>query len=220
VSEADYRRNLVAHNTAVRELLDATTERVRAFIAQRKYRLDLYPLDYLRELIADCEQFERSVAPPPEEADGDYRRVQSRVGGRDAVRSDGRSSDSAQVAVAPPWQPIEEPKCEICREHGIAPSRAIACALHSTYAIRELRAEIMVLKDAAGASSRLHLALADLDGSVPSADGSQELASAKEARKRLERVRAAIERALAIANYDDDAALPDPPAASAPQEKP
>lgn len=58
-SEERYRQNLVAHNRAVHELLEATTDRVRAFIQRSHLRHDLYPLEHLQELIANAEQLER-----------------------------------------------------------------------------------------------------------------------------------------------------------------
>jgi hypothetical protein len=102
----------------------------------------------------------------------------------------------------------EAGKCQVCADKGILPSEAIACALHSIYTIHELESEISVLRDHASASSRLHLALADLDGSVPSVDGLAELASVQEGRARLDRVRVLLEHALDVASYDDDSPLP------------
>lgn len=94
-------------------------------------------------------------------------------------------------------------KCDVCRAKGLLPSQAIACALHSTHAIRELEATVAALRDTAGAGGRLHVALAEFQGCIPSADGVAELEAVKEDRARLDRVRAAIEAALAIANYED-----------------
>lgn len=92
----------------------------------------------------------------------------------------------------------------MCADQGILPSEAIACHLHSTLTIKELQAEISILKDASGASSRLHLTIAAMCGSVPSDDGSEELAYVRELQTRADRVRDAIEGGLKIANYDDD----------------
>jgi hypothetical protein len=96
----------------------------------------------------------------------------------------------------------EPGKCHTCADEGVLPSEAIACALHSVLTIKELRAEIAVLKNASGASSRLHLAIAELYAGVPSEDGSEELAYVKELHTRADRVRDAIEGALNIANYE------------------
>lgn len=98
--------------------------------------------------------------------------------------------------------PHEPGKCQFCADAGILPSEAIACALHSILAIEELKAEVAVLKNTAGASSRLHLALADLDSCVPSKDGKAELASVKETRMRLDYLVTLLERALSVANYE------------------
>jgi hypothetical protein len=92
----------------------------------------------------------------------------------------------------------------MCADEGMLPSEAIACALHSEHVVRELQAEIAVLKDASSHSSRLHLAIADLYGSVPSTDGSAELSFVKELLTRADRVRDAINKSLDIANYDDE----------------
>jgi hypothetical protein len=108
----------------------------------------------------------------------------------------------------------EPGKCHECADKGIVPSEAIACYLHSTHTIDQLKAEIAVLKNASGASSRLHLAIADLYGAVPSADGSEELAYVKELHARADRVRDAIQAALTIANYDDEQAVASGPRGS------
>ena len=100
--------------------------------------------------------------------------------------------------------PHEPGECQICADKGSRPAEAIACAWHSVYTIKELQAEIAVLKDTASASSRLHLALAELYGFVPSTDGQDELNAVREDHARMDRVRDAIEHALAIANYDDE----------------
>lgn len=110
-------------------------------------------------------------------------------------------------------EPEDQGKCHFCANEGILPSEAIACALHSEYAIRELKAEIAVLRNEAGASSRLHLALADLDGSVPSGNGQAELDSVRETRDRLERVRILLQHALDVASYDADVTSSAPSAA-------
>jgi len=99
--------------------------------------------------------------------------------------------------------PHETGKCQVCADQGILPSEAVVCYLHSIALIKELRAEIAVLKDTAGASSRLHLAIAGLENSVPSVDGSEELAFVKELLTRADTVRDAIEAVLKIVNYEN-----------------
>jgi hypothetical protein len=64
--EERYRRNVVEHGRAIHAALAGTTDRVRAFIVRRKYRLDLYPLEFTHQLIADVEQFERESLTAPE----------------------------------------------------------------------------------------------------------------------------------------------------------
>lgn len=49
----EYRRKLIEHNTAVQAALAATTEPVRQYL--KRYRLDLYPLDWLHNEIAALE---------------------------------------------------------------------------------------------------------------------------------------------------------------------
>ena len=98
--------------------------------------------------------------------------------------------------------PHEVGKCQVCADQGILPSEAVACHMHSIMAIEELRAEIAVLKDTAGAGSRLILAIAELSSSVPSEDGSEELAFVKELLARADQVRDAIQVTLDIANYE------------------
>lgn len=97
-------------------------------------------------------------------------------------------------------------ECHVCIQKGMPPSEAVACCLHSTLIIEELRAEIAVLKDTASASSRLHLALADMNSAVPSVDGSEELRSVVEDRARLDRVLALAEHLVLVAGCDDEAA--------------
>jgi len=98
--------------------------------------------------------------------------------------------------------PHEPGKCHICADKGILPSEAIACALHSVFRIKELEREVRVLENTAGASSRLHLALASLMGAVPSADGRAELGFVKELLARADKVRDAVQKALDVANYE------------------
>lgn len=95
-------------------------------------------------------------------------------------------------------------ECVICVEKGVLPSQAIACALHSLVTIDELRAEIAVLKNHAGASSRLHLALAEMASQVPSKDGSEELDYVCSLQERLDRVEALLQHAHSVASYDAD----------------
>lgn len=97
-------------------------------------------------------------------------------------------------------------ECRACAAEGILPSQAVACAMHSEILIRELQAEISVLKNTAGASSRLHLALADMYGAVPSKDGSEELRSVIDQRDRLDRVAKLAELLMLMAQWDDEAA--------------
>ena len=97
-------------------------------------------------------------------------------------------------------------KCQFCSDEGLSPSEAIACAMHSIIHVRELKAEISVLRNEAGTSSKLHLALADLDGSVPSTDGRSELESVKDTRRRLGCVSQLLEMLVAKAGFDDDEA--------------
>lgn len=54
VSSANFRRQLVEHATAVNALLSAATPSVAAAM-KRTYRLDLYPLEFIKDKIAEME---------------------------------------------------------------------------------------------------------------------------------------------------------------------
>lgn len=117
-----------------------------------------------------------------------------------AVRySEGELSDERFIARV---RDMLRADCVICREKKILPSEAIACVLHSAYAIDELRRQNAALRDTAGVGGKLRLTLAEMNGCFPSEDGEAELASVRERQARLDRVRAALEHALAIANYE------------------
>lgn len=66
MSEAEYRRKLVAHNDAVMALLNAADPEVAAYM-RSTYRLDLYPLDFAKETIERLTQERKAVSPPPSE---------------------------------------------------------------------------------------------------------------------------------------------------------
>jgi hypothetical protein len=100
--------------------------------------------------------------------------------------------------------PHEPGKCRICADRGILPSEAVACVLHSEIAINELKTENTTLKRGATASQRLHFALADMAGSVPSPDGSEELAFVREMHDRIERLSTLLRATLDVAEYEID----------------
>lgn len=100
--------------------------------------------------------------------------------------------------------PHEPGKCRFCADAGILPSDAIACVLHSEITINELKTENLTLRHGANASQRLHFALADMAGSVPSPDGREELAFVREMHDRIERLSTLLRATLNVAEYEID----------------
>lgn len=59
INSEDYRRQLLAHNDACQAALVATSEPIRAYIRKR-FRVDLYPLDFVTDMIAGLEALVRT----------------------------------------------------------------------------------------------------------------------------------------------------------------